>query len=334
MKSKTKGHIDRSDINNIFKKFDPLHRVLDTRELTDGYFNISYMVSTERGEEFVLKISPPDDVDILSYEKDLMASEVYFLDQVSGLDAPVPKILFRDFSREIIPYNYFIMEKLHGTPLNKMEPISESQREHLYRVLAKYLAEIHRVEGDHFGYISYKKEWEGYTYFEVFREMFKLLLIDAKRLDITLPLTTIEIDDVLDLYRECFTGITDPVFVHYDLWDGNIFVTDWESDPKIEGLIDFERGFFADPAADFSQVAGYIDLKNNPWFIEEYNRHSSKTFIMDDSAMKRVELYRYYVLLIMVVESYYRDVDGSFKGQLEWATAEFLKLHRKLQVKY
>lgn len=330
MKSKTKGNVNRTDIVNIFKQFNPALSVAEVKELTDGYFNISYMVFTDSGEEYVLKISPPADVEILSYEKDLMESEVYFLDQVEGLDAPVPKILFRDFSRSLIPYNYFIMEKLHGTPLNKMGPISEEHRKHLYKVLAQYLAELHKVKGDHFGYISFKKEWEGYSYFAAFSEMFKLLALDADRVGITLPLDMDEIFTTISRYEDSFSVVTAPVFVHYDLWDGNIFVTDWEKEPKIEGLIDFERGFYADPAADFSQVAGYIDLKENPWFIEEYNKNVAEPFVMDHHAYNRIQLYRYYVLLIMVVESYYRDVDGSFQGQLEWATAEFLKLHRTL----
>ena len=104
-----------------------------------------------------------------------------------------------------------------------------------------------------------------------------------------------------------------------------------DSAPEIEGLIDFERGYYADPAVDFSQVAGYIDLEKNSWFLEEYNKHAEKQFIFDEDTKIRIKLFRFYLFLIMVIESYYRDVEGSYNEQLKWSEEELVKLYNNLK---
>ncbi|MGL1891174.1 MAG: aminoglycoside phosphotransferase family protein [Spirochaetaceae bacterium] len=331
MESKTKNNINLEDIKKVFDCYFKGSNVTEIKELKDGCFNMSYLVGLENGDEVVLKIAPPDVVELLIYEKDIMLTEVKYHNLVSKtIDIPVPQIICSDFSKNIIPYNYFIMQKLHGKPLNRCEPISDKQRKTLYLQLAKYLALIHDIKGEYFGYEVLKEDFVGKGYYESFKIMFNYLIEDADKKDIKLPISSEELFALLDRYSYTFKNIIEPVFVHYDLWDGNIFVTDMDNSPTIEGLIDFERGYFADPAADFSQMAGYIDLEKNSYFIDEYNKYAKKKFELGEAELIRIQLYRLYVLTIMVVESYYRDVDGSYNDQLKWATDEFLKLYTLL----
>jgi aminoglycoside phosphotransferase (APT) family kinase protein len=333
MKSKTKSNIDSKDIKKIFSHYFTGAEVINIEELKDGCFNISYLVVLDTGREYVLKIAPPDDVELLTYEKDLMITEINFHSLVEHhLRVPVPEIVKFDFTKNIIPYNYFIMNKLNGFPLDKCEPVTRDQRKSIYKQLAKYLAYMHTIKGEHFGYESLSEGFIGKNYYDSYKTMFKHIINDADKKSIKLPVNSEELFNTLDKYSYAFESIIEPVFVHYDLWDGNIFVSDMDTSPTIEGLIDFERGFFADPAADISQMAGYIDLQEDTYFLEEYNKYAKVPFNLGESELIRVKLFRLYVFSIMVVESYYRDVDGSYDGQLNWAKDEFLKLYSSIEI--
>jgi hypothetical protein len=48
------------------------------KELNDGFYNISYLIRLADDREVLLKIAPPKDVEILTYEKAIMKSEVAF----------------------------------------------------------------------------------------------------------------------------------------------------------------------------------------------------------------------------------------------------------------
>lgn len=330
MLSKTKSKIKNIDIERIFNQYFKSNRVMDISELKDGCFNISYLVKLENNMEYVLKVSPSDDVEVLTYEQDIMVTEVNFHVVVQKhLPIPVPEIIYSDFSRKIIPHNYFIMSKLNGEALDKYGELSNKQRKIVYKSLAKYIAYIHNLTGDHFGYIPLSDNFLGKNYFDSFKTMLKYILDDGKRKSIPFPVSYNDLWNKIEGYSDSFKGIYEPVFVHYDLWDGNIFVSDIEGKPTIEGIIDFERGFYADPAADFSQISGYIDMEKDTYFLEEYNKYAQKPFILGQSEKDRIKLFRLYLYSIMIVESYYRDIDGSYQNQLEWATSEFIKLYNE-----
>ncbi len=331
MDSSTKSTLSENDIITIFKGLFPLVKYKTSNELKDGCFNLSYLVQLENSTEYVLKVSPSNNINLLSYETDMMSTEVYYHSRViKELSIPVPNIIFSDFSKKLIKQNYFIMDKLEGTPLDKVENITDSQREILYKQLAKSLAKMHDLKGKHFGYKIMEENLLGLDYFEAFKFMFNKVLLDGKKIGAIIPTDNNSIMSLLDKYSDSFNKITVPCFVHYDLWDGNIFTSNMDNNPVIEGLIDFERGFYADPAADFSQIAGYIDLEKNSYFIDTYNKYSNEPFILGNHEKNRISLYRLYLFSIMIVESYYRDVNGSYIAQLNWAYDEFRKLFKIL----
>jgi aminoglycoside phosphotransferase (APT) family kinase protein len=98
-----------------------------------------------------------------------------------------------------------------------------------------------------------------------------------------------------------------PCLVHWDLWDGNIFVH--PETKQITGYIDFERALWADPLMEVNFGA----FGENPAFLAGYGLK------MLDTAAKRCRrtLYNIYLFLIMVIEPYYRQFAD--KGQEMWA---------------
>ena len=333
MVSTTKTKLDESQIKSIFRQIFKTDNIKNIIELKDGCFNATYLVELDKRKEFVLKVAPPVNVSILSYEQNMMETEIHFHKlSKDKTNIPIPGIIYSDLSRTIIPYDFFIMEKLHGTPLDKFPQITFEQRKAIFIQLAESLAQMHKIKGEHFGYLLMEKEIRGKSYFEAFSHMIYILLKDGRSRKVNLPIAEKEILAILKRYKDAFDSVSEPSFVHYDLWDGNIFVVNLDSEPVIEGLIDFERSFYADPAADFSQISGYKDLGKNSWFLEEYNKYAEKPFVLDENAKIRIKLFRLYLFLIMVIESYFRDIDGSYNDQLKWSEGELVKIVSELKV--
>ena len=90
--------------------------------------------------------------------------------------------------------------------------------------------------------------------------------------------------------------MTVPSFVHWDLWDPNVFV-----DPdtlEVVGIIDFERALWGDPLMEAQFLAKIGDAA----FLDAYGIPMFPT----PGAVSRRLLYDLYLFVIMVVEVAYR----------------------------
>lgn len=337
MDSLTKAKVSEEEIKNLVRKVlgwdNPQMKIT---ALTGGCFNLSYRVELDEEEAVIIKIGPPGDVDLLSYEEDMMATELWIHHLIEDLpQVRVPNILFSDLSCEIIPYPFFIMSSLKGKPLNTVEDLPQKDKIHIYKTLARFMAEIHRIKGDHFGYALMRDQLKEKDYFQAYLHMVQVILSDGRKREIRLPAEEERILSCIRKYKTSFDKVKEPLMVHYDLWAGNLFVDkNAEGDWELEAIIDFERGFYADPAAEFIQVLAHIDLEKDSWFLEEYNKVADIPFYYTTDAANRLDLFWMYLCLIMVIESYYRDIAGSFTEQRLWAEKELIKVLEKLEAKY
>src|SRR5215471_17826506 len=106
MESKTKNRKARSDLAAMAAKAFGGVALADgddaVEELKDGWFNASYQLRLANGRERVVKIAPPRSAEVLSYERDIMATEVSTMRLVRSNPAiPVPEIDFYDDSLEV-----------------------------------------------------------------------------------------------------------------------------------------------------------------------------------------------------------------------------------------
>ncbi|AHC16679.1 phosphotransferase family protein [Salinispira pacifica] len=330
MNSITKRPIDEAAIRNLA---EVLQEPVDTiSNLDDGFYNASYSINCSSGSRYVLKVAPPEDVEILTYEKNIMRTEVAFMEAVAEA-IPVPAVIHKDFSRSVINRDWYLMDFLDGRPLNSHEPVSRTARRRIYTALAAHYAAMHRIEGTHFGYPGHEDRFTGLDYPRAFMTMIDMVLEDGKRKNARLPVSEPELRSAINRHLHSFSTVKSPVMVHFDLWDGNLFVNGMkepESGAGICGIVDFERGFWGDPCADLCHVSLYLDLNADGWFLDAYNAHAEHPIRYEKDEKARTILYRTYLFLIMVVESYYRDVDGSFNGQLEWAGNELCSLVEQL----
>ncbi|GLC31720.1 phosphotransferase family protein [Clostridium omnivorum] len=323
MESITKSKLTSEQINMMTRQaFGNRTKPEIITELADGYFNTAYMLTLTNGFKTVLKVSPPKEVVVMRYEKNIMETEVYVLNKIKSLgDMPTPKVFYYDQSGEIIKNDFFFMEFVDGVPLNKIRSeLTEEQYREISSELGGIARKIHSIEGSYFGYISQDdKKFD--TWDQAFLCMIKELLADAIDARVILPYDYDKIYNMIYEKREVLNIVKMPSLVHKDLWDGNIFIDPKTS--KITGILDCERAIYGDALLD--PVCGF--LLNNKDFMQSYK---GRIYLEKEEEIRAV-LYQIYLYLIMVIECSYRKYPDENQSKwssirLEEALVDLLKL--------
>ncbi len=256
-------------------------------ELSDGMYNAAYLIELTDGRRAVLKVAPPEHVRVLRYEKNILRAEVEVLRLVGAqTEVPVPAVLAYDTSRRLIDTDYCLLAYIPGVSLHKLRPHLTAADQHAldFRT-GEYLRCLHTLAGPAFGYFAQPA-----------------LQLPTWRAALT----------------SMFEEVPRPTLVHWDLWDGNIFV-----DPEtrqITGLLDWERAVWADPLMEVN--FGAFGL--NPAVVEGYGADLLAT----PAAQLRRTLYNIYLYLIMIIECTYRRYET--KAQEDWARLKLIDEMEKL----
>jgi aminoglycoside phosphotransferase (APT) family kinase protein len=107
-----------------------------------------------------------------------------------------------------------------------------------------------------------------------------------------------------------------PALVHFDLWDGNVFVTRDGAAARVAGLIDGERAFFGDPVAEFISMSLFHELEEVPELLAGYAEGSDAPITLTPGVRRRLNLYTTYLYVIMAIE-------GATRGWHDPARLEF-----------
>jgi aminoglycoside phosphotransferase (APT) family kinase protein len=103
--------------------------------------------------------------------------------------------------------------------------------------------------------------------------------------------------------------VTEPRFVEWDLWDGNVMV----KDGSIVSIIDHERAFYGDPLIEGYFTGTVLRSFDYPSaFLRGYG-HSQLT----GAELTRRRLYTLHLMLVMVIETVYRGHTDA--AQYDWA---------------
>jgi aminoglycoside phosphotransferase (APT) family kinase protein len=310
MESRTKVKLSRNDLQRLVNYAFGSIPLVSVWELTDGWFNTAYHLALGQDKvQTVLKVGPPAEADVLSYEKDILRAEVETMKLVAtNQGIPVPHIAFDDFSRRHLPYDYYFMDFVDGTTWDRIrDDLSVEQNNAIEYQLGQITAHINSFENSSFGYYAYGREFDNWT--EAFHWMCSLLFADARRYGIALKLSEQDFYAQFDKHRAIFEQVTRPRLVHWDLWAGNIFITFNADEPKISGIVDFERALWGDPLME-----SYLGrLRGIPHYLAGYGQDPLATRAQ---RLRRI-FYNIYLDLIMIIEDGPRQFDD--KRSVEWA---------------
>jgi len=144
------------------------------------------------------------------------------------------------------------------------------------------------------------------------------VLADAVRLDSTLPAPPERIGALLRRHADALDEVRRPALVHFDLWDGNVFVAAEQSGTvQVTGLIDGERAFFGDPLAELVSLTLFRELDDEPEILAGYASAGHGRLELTGPARRRLTLYTIYLYLIMSVEGATRGWQSPERTEFE-----------------
>lgn len=298
--NKMKQNVSLKALSDIFQAHS-LGNIRSADLMTGGEFNSVWKVTTDDLQKYVIKIAPNSNVKVLTYEQNLIESEVCAYKKLSELKTVhVPKI-FGYSQSENAPYRYLIMEFAEGETLLNSK-LTDKEKDKIMYTLGHAMAEMHSIKDfDGFGYIQngLKKTWR-----EAYLSMVDNIVGDGLSKRAKIPYLK-EIKALIEQNLSVLDEVKSPSFVHFDLWAGNI-ILDKNSD--LYCIIDCERAMFGDIMGEFISL-DYISpfsTEKNKSLLKGYNSFANKKIEFTRNEMIRLYLMRLYLGLIANVECYYR----------------------------
>jgi len=313
MESTTKTKLSDSVIRQMAARiFGSDIRVTGCAELSDGWFNTAYSIDLSDGRGTVLKVSPPDGVRTLRYERNLMEAEVRTMRLIAAAGGvPIPRMYGYDDSRELTDNQYFFQERLTGRAYNHVkEQMTEEEKAEIDRELGGYNAKLNQITGESFGYLGLPASRRG-SWKESFGLMMEWLFQDGMDAGVKLPLSYERIDELVRLHMPSLEAVEAPRLVFWDLWDGNVFV----NEGRVAGIIDTERALWGDPLMEhyFSYFAC------SAAFLQGYGAEAPSAQPQTNS---RRLLYDLHLALVMRIESAFRNYN---EDHTQWTTNHLLE---------
>ena len=130
------------------------------------------------------------------------------------------------------------------------------------------------------------------------------LLSDARKKNVDLGCDAQKLTEKLDSEREIFDEVRSATLVHWDMWEGNIFV----SRNHVSGVIDWERAMWGEAFMDDR----FRKHNRNADFLEGFGINS-----FSESELKRIRWYDVILYLTMMVEVFFRGFED--QSQYRWA---------------
>ncbi|GIH18393.1 phosphotransferase family protein [Rugosimonospora africana] len=324
--SRTKVPVSDADLAAMVRRgFGAGTGVIECAELTDGSYNAAYRVRLTDGTPLVLKVAPPPEFTLLTHEVDLMRTEVHFYERAAAAGVPVPRVAFADLSRETFDRDYVFLELLTTTDLySSREHVSTVDMQPVRREIGAAVARLHTVTGQAYGYpLRESATWQP-TWRDAFFAMIDDILADASRLHTELPEAPGAIATRLGRHADALDAVTRPALVHFDLWDGNVFIHPTPHGWRLTGLIDGERALYGDPWAEFVSLALFRDVSEVPELLEGYTSVTGEPAEITEEIRTRLALYTSYLYLLVVTEGPTRDYEPAHYEPVRRETLELL----------
>lgn len=315
MESLTKRRITEEELVALVRRGFGASAVLgEWRELTEGTYNAAYALTVD-DRALVLKVAPQPGLPLLTHEVDLMRTEVDFYRRASAAGVPVPEVVFADLDRELLSSDYAFLSLVPGSDLHTSKDALTAARIAVTRAeVAALTARIHTITGPGYGYpLRGSNSWQP-TWRAAFGAMVDDVLADAARLGKPLPTSPERVGELMRRHFDVLDDVERPALVHFDLWDGNVFI---DADGRVTGLIDGERAFFGDPVAEFVSLSLFRDLADAPELLAGYAEGSGAPFALTSSVRRRLSLYTTYLYVIMAIEGATRGWHGPERDSYE-----------------
>ncbi len=306
VQSRTKNVQDAATLARILAASLPGAELGEAVELSEGYFNVAYLLRARDGREVVVKVAPAAGTPVMSSETGIMAAEVAAMELVAthAPEVPAPRVLRFDDTGAVCDAPYVVMTVLPGASLSSLgDGLDPASRDRVWHEVGRLTRLVNQVQGPAFGYLA-QPGMHGHDWAEVFTTMLGWTLDDAARMQVELPVPPERVRTLLSRDRRVFEEVRTPQLVHWDLWAGNVFV----ADGQVTGLIDWERSLWGDPLLE----VGFRTYAESEVFLAGYGRAG-----LSPTERLRALWYDVYLLLIAAQEGAFRHYADD--GIRQWA---------------
>ncbi|MGV9307530.1 phosphotransferase [Nonomuraea sp. NPDC003727] len=325
MESRTKRRLTARELSLLAHRAVGAH-VSEAVELADGFANAVWRLRLDDGRHVVLKLSPSPELEQLTYERDLLRMEAAAYPLAASAGVPVAALLKAGFDDPVLGGDYLVLSALDGTPWNQVALDGQATAA-LRHELGGHLARLNSVTGEVFGYPH--SGLTGSTWREAYLRMAGALLDDALRYPATpLPRPVAELRALLEGASDVLDEVATPHLVHFDVWTGNVFL-DLSGRPRIQAIIDHERAFWGDPLAELITPTLFGEIDEDDPLLAGYR--AVRPLELSAGAHRRLDLYRAYLYLILLVENGPRQYpEADYAPLRDLATASLIRVLDRL----
>jgi aminoglycoside phosphotransferase (APT) family kinase protein len=122
-------------------------------DMSHGWFNAAYRIRLRDGRTVVVKIAPPPGIEVMTYERGAMATELSALRLIrEHTSVPTPAVDFADLSRELCDSDYFFMPYIDADNLAVIQnELPAGQLAAYHQALGAINRELNSIRGAAFG---------------------------------------------------------------------------------------------------------------------------------------------------------------------------------------
>ena len=302
MISRTKVDLTAAQIAALCKSAG-FSEIENIQPLGAGEFNAVYAFDADGGE-YALKIAPGADTPVMTYETNMMRSELFWYEQLrTHTDVEIPEVVYTDLSRSLVPSDFFIMRRVPGAAMYAMDFTAEEQAE-ARKLMPQIGTKMHRIAHDAFGYPQngLHKTWA-----QALQSMTEAMVRDAAAMG--QPCTNGE--KTLQYIQKHWVVLERACccMVNFDLWESNVICHRTGGGVHFV-MIDPERSFWGDPIMDFICFEPDQPLRQKTASLQAYNELAEHPVTVGPEEEIRYAFAQAYLGVIMEVERYYRYVPG------------------------
>ena len=306
----TKNRQSKETITSMAERAFPDKRVVSIKELTDGMCNVTYDISFHDGSESILKIASKDKKGSITNEVNLMQAEVTAMKIVAQTCSfKVADVQYYDSSNTLCDGHYFFMEKIEGENFHCAKSrLTKDERARIHTEIGKISKELSNVQNTVFGFLGEDTRYD--SLYEFVKRMLKNLVSDAGKRNIDILYDEQFYLNELEKDKYAFETVCRSSLVHWDMWEGNVFV----KDGHVSGVIDWERALWGEPYMD-----DRFRMHNRcSHFLEGFGKTA-----FEENEIKRMRWYDIILYLTMCIEVFYREYED--QGQYFWARKKLEK---------
>jgi len=279
--------------------------LLAAERLQGGRFNTCYGLQCAGHAPLILRLAPPPAAHLFRHERALLQRECSIQPLLADAATVFPRVIATDFSGTILPRACVLQNRLEGELwANVAARLDAADTASLWRQLGFYVRRIHGITARAYGFPAPAANHAWYSDF--LRGWVDGMAQDLDELGLVV--------DGIAHFRQLLRRGADridaagtPCLVHGDLWPRNILVAQRAGAWVITGILDAERAFWGDPAAEW--IFSFLDIPEDFW--RAYGRNYSFG-MLDGAAVFRRRCYEARGALQLILEGERHGFDTAF----------------------